>query len=233
MARARSPEYPAISLKEAMDRVKMVYGKDYQNRVSREVIAAHMGYKSLSGASLPVLSALMKYGLLEGRADETHVSDLAVALLAHASGTPEYQEALRRASAYPELFAELDERFPDGKASEQAIRAYLLTRKFIPSAADAAIRAYRDTKAFVASEGAGYNPAEPEPEISMPETHSAAAHMGGTSSMTADATVLRRTVFPLNEGDVEIKFPVGMSKESVEDLADYLETFMKRLRRES
>jgi len=40
-------------------------------------------------------------------------------------------------------------------------------------------------------------------------------------------------VFTLDEGDVEIKFPGDMSKASVDDLAGYLETFMKRLRRES
>src|SRR5579864_2616803 len=109
MARARSPEYPSISLKEAIERVKMVYDKDYQNRLPRSVMAEHMGYKGLSGASLPILSALLKYGLLEGRADESRVSDLAVSLIAHPSGTPEHYDALKRASSYPELFAELDE----------------------------------------------------------------------------------------------------------------------------
>src|SRR6202047_428446 len=135
MARARSPEYPAIGLKEAIDRVKMVYDKDYQNRLPKAVLAEHMGYKSLSGASLPVLSALAKYGLLEGRGDETRVSDLAVAIIAHPPGTPERAAALQQAAAAPDLFAELDARFPDGKASDPAIRSYLLTNKFIPGAA--------------------------------------------------------------------------------------------------
>src|ERR1700691_3266947 len=123
MARARSPEYPAISLKEAIERIKLVYAKDYQNRLSKAVIAEHMGYKGLSGASLPVLSALAKYGLLEGRGDETRVSDLAVEIIAHSLGSPERAEALKRAATSPELFAELDKRFPNGKGSDQAIRS--------------------------------------------------------------------------------------------------------------
>jgi HAMP domain-containing protein len=57
--------------------------------------------------------------------------------------------------------------------------------------------------------------------------------MTGTSSLTANATVVRRAVSTLDEGDVAIQFPADLSKESVEDLADYLETFMKRLRREA
>lgn len=46
--------------------------------------------------------------------------------------------------------------------------------------------------------------------------------------------VLREVrLFTLDEGDVVIEFPKELSKESVEDLADYLETFMKRTRRET
>lgn len=52
----------------------MVYAKDHLNQVPKAVIAEHMGYKGLSGASLPILSALNQYGLLEGRGDETRVS---------------------------------------------------------------------------------------------------------------------------------------------------------------
>ena len=51
MAKTRSPEYPAIGLKEAVERVKLVYDKDYQNRVPKNVIAVHMGYKGLNGTS--------------------------------------------------------------------------------------------------------------------------------------------------------------------------------------
>lgn len=105
---------------------------------------------------LGVLSALGKYGLLEGRGNDSRVSDLAVQIIAHPPGTAERAAALSEAAGRPELFAELDSRFQGGKASDQAIRAYLLTQKFIPSAADAAIRAYRETKALVLMEAGGY-----------------------------------------------------------------------------
>jgi hypothetical protein len=107
---------------------------------------------------LPVLAALNKYGLLEGRGDETRVSDTALAIIAHEPGSPERAEAIKAAAAAPDLFAELDQKFPGGKASDVAIRSYLLTQKFIPAAADAAIRSYRETKQLVESELQGYNP---------------------------------------------------------------------------
>lgn len=231
MARARSPEYPAISLKEAIDRVKMIYDKDYQNRVPRKVIAEHMGYKGLSGASLPILSALAKYGLLEGRGDETRVSDLAVGLIAHAPGTPERMAALENAAAFPDLFAELDERFQDGKASDQAIRSYLLTRKFIPGAADAAVRAYRDTKALVEAESAGYHGGETEREPSMPPASQEATSLLDRPSSSFKRPMTMREAFALDEGEVTLSYPAELSPESYQDMADRIEILLRGLKR--
>jgi len=157
MAKARSPGYPTIGLREAIEKIKLVYEKDYQNRLPRSVAAAHMGYQSLNGKSLGVLSAVAKFGLLEGRGDENRVSDLALEIIAHPPGAPERVKAILEAATRPELFGDLDDRFQSGKASDATIRSYLITRKFIPQAADTAIRSYRETKALVAEEGAGYN----------------------------------------------------------------------------
>jgi hypothetical protein len=231
MARARSPEYPAISLGEAIDRVKMVYEKDYQNRLPKAVVAEHMGYKGLSGASLPVISALAKYGLLEGRADETRVTDLAVTLIAHPSGSVEHYNALMAASVMPELFAELNERFPDGKASEQAIRAYLLTRKFIPVAADAAIRAYRDTKLLVASEAAGYSgSAGQEPQqVHQPNQEANSLLDRPANSFKRPMTMHEK--FALDEGEVTVSYPSELSPESYQDMKDRIDILMRQLKR--
>jgi hypothetical protein len=170
MSKARSPQYPAIGLKEAVDLIEKVYEHDYQNPIPREVAAKHMGYNGLNGKSLGVLSALKKYGLLEGRGNDSRVSDLGVQIIAHPPGSAERAQALQAAGALPELFAELDNRFAGGKASDQALRSYLLTQKFIPSGADAAIRAYRETKQLVEGESRGYPASEPapEPRVSQP-----------------------------------------------------------------
>lgn len=155
MAKARSPSYPSISLREAVERIERVYKQDYQNAIPRAVVAQHMGYRGLSGKALGILSAVAKYGLLEGRGDQSKVSDLGVRIIAHPPGSPERHMALVEAAAGPELFAELDARFAGGRGSDQAIRAYLLTQKFIPAGADLAIRAYRDTKRFIEEGGVG------------------------------------------------------------------------------
>jgi len=155
MAKARSPGYPVIGLSEAIDKVTLVYKKDYQNKIPRAVLAEHMGYNSLNGKSLGVLSAVSKYGLLEGRGNENWVSDLALQIIAHESHSPERSQAIREAAFMPELFAQIQQRFPAG-ASEAALRSFLLTQKFIPQAADIAAKSYRETIQLVSAETAGY-----------------------------------------------------------------------------
>lgn len=235
-AKVRSPSYPAIGLKEAIEKAEAVYRHDYQNQVPRAVAAKHMGYASLNGKSLGVLAALLKFGLLEGRGDSTRVSDLALKIIAHSAGTPERAGAITEAAGRPELFAELDKRYPDGKGSDAAIRSYLLTQKFIPQAADSALRAYRETKLLVETECGAYSASETnEPETMHAHVETAAPAVPIPPIPPASEAVagLRRAVFDLSEGEVTITFPEELSPESVGDLQDYLTIFMKKARREA
>lgn len=242
-AKARSPQYPSIGLKEAVEKIDAIYKNDYQNQIPRIVIASHMGYNGLNGKSLGVLSALSKFGLIEGRGNDNRVSDLAVQIIAHGSGTPERAAALKEAASKPELFNELDARFGGGKVSDAAIRSYLLTQKFIPSAADSAIRSYRETKDFIQVESAGYIP--PVDQDADNDVVQNSGLQGQTPKVDVSPNSLidevimppsagtRKAVFALTEGDVVISFPEEMSPESVNDLADYLEIFMKKAKREA
>lgn len=244
MAKARSPRYPAIGLKESVEQVGKIYAQDYQNQLPRLVVAQHMGYAGLNGSALSALSALSKFGLLEGRGDETKVTDLAVRIIAHPSGTQERAEALREAASKPDLFAELDAKFQGGKASDQAIRAYLLTQKFLPSAADASIRSYRETKTFVEAESDGYTAPEKETVVEIaPGVTSHIRPRGGFSSAPT-AEEIRQAgghVLP-RQGDDPFEVTatpssglrvVGQlrSLEEVERLIEYLNAWKVLLRR--
>ena len=230
MSRSRSPNYPQIGLKEAIQRVSGVYERDYQATLTRNLAAEGLGYSGLNGKSLAVLAALGKFGLLEGRGEKTRVTDLAVRILAFPPGSPERRVALAEAAGRPELFVELDRRFALGQASDGAIRAWLITRGFIPPAAETAVRAYRETKQLLEAEGDAppASPlAQPQPPPPRPETPEMAAEP------TKVEGGMRRAVFGLAEGEVVISAPVFLSAESVNDLQDYLDVFMKRARREA
>lgn len=241
MAKVRSPIYPSIGLREAIDRVRLVYDADYTNRVPREVIAQHMGYSGLSGKSLGVLSALGKYGLLEGRGDETRVSALAVAILAHEIGSSERVEGLKQAASMPDLFRDLDERSQGGRGSDAALRAWLQTEGFIPAAADAAIRSYRETKKLVEEESRLYPPSTERSLVALVEPDWSKAPIEGAApgmnheldDASSPPAGMRKAVFTLVEGDIELVFPEGLSKESVTDLSDYLEIWLRKLRRDA
>jgi hypothetical protein len=156
MTKARSPSYPSIGLGAAIEKVETVYNKDAQNSIPREVVARHAGYSGLTGKSLAMLSSLLKFRLLVGRGDNTAVSDLALQIIAHQAGSDERREAIKVAAFSPSLFAEIREHFKSEKPSDAALRAYLLTRKFLPGTVDWAIRAYRDTMTLVETECGEY-----------------------------------------------------------------------------
>ena len=152
MARSRSPQYPRIGLSEAIDKARMVWERDYQNALPREVIAEHMGYKGLNGKSLGLIAAVSRYGLFEGRGDQTKVTDLAVKILAHETGDEARTNAVLAAARSPSLFHEISERFHGNSPSDQALRSYLLTRGFTIRGAEGVIHSFRETEEFVASE---------------------------------------------------------------------------------
>lgn len=150
--KTRSPNYPAISLKEAVDRLRVIYETQRRYPATRELLATLMGYKSLNGASATMVSALAKYGLIEGHGDNLRVSEMGQDLILHRKGDPEYTTALRTSAFMPTFFRELRDEYPYGLPGEHAIRATLIKRGFNPKAIDGAIRSYRDTMDFVDAE---------------------------------------------------------------------------------
>jgi hypothetical protein len=166
MSNNRSPQYPIIGLKEAIEKARLVWQRDYTNELPRDVIASHMGYSGLNGKSLGLLSTVGKFGLLEGRGDKTRVTDLAVQIFAHEAGTPERIAAIRTAAEEPALFKEIATKFAGRSPSDQALKAFLVTRGFTHGGVDAVIRSFRDTEGFVQSEVGSYDGAmaSTEPE---------------------------------------------------------------------
>ena len=145
----RSPRYPVIGLPEAIERVRAVYRADNRNKIPKPLVAEHMGYQGLNGKSLGIISAVTKYGLLEGGIDSMWVTPLAVDIIEREPDDPERAQAIREAARKVDLYNDIDEQFP-GKASDAAIRSFLITkRNFLPDSAERLIRSYRETRCLV------------------------------------------------------------------------------------
>ena len=158
MARIRSPNYPAISLAEAIKRVGQIHVKERQHPCSKEVAIKGIGYSGIHGVSLGALSALVKYGLLdqEGRGEDYRVSDRAVAIL-HPHTPTEKAVAINEAARSPVLFNELLDYFNGSLPSDDNLRAYLVRKGFSQTSLANVIQSFRETMELVSSNSEGYN----------------------------------------------------------------------------
>lgn len=163
MARSRSPGYPNLALPDAVARIRKIHDADRRNPVDRAVVAAHLGYSGLSGASDTAISALMHYNLLEkvGKG-EVRVSQLAVDIL-HPENEQQRKSALAEAASSPDLFTALKERFPDNRFSENALRSYLVRVGFVDRAVEPVIRAYTETCRYLEQENVSESGGSPPP----------------------------------------------------------------------
>jgi hypothetical protein len=151
MANVRSPNYPAISLPEAIKRVALVYKQEQRHPADKEVIAKAIGYGSLNGGSIAVISALTKYELLEpsGKGEQLKVSGDALDILIHDLGEHERVRAIQKVAFMPSLFNELYNMYGMNLPSDHSLRATLIKKGFNQKTVDGVIRIYRDTIEFV------------------------------------------------------------------------------------
>lgn len=148
MARVRSPNYPQLSLPAAVERIAHIFAKEHQHPAPREVVAQHLGYGGINGASLGAISALLKYGLLEKVNEDLKVSDSALAIL-HPSSEEEKYQTLKAAAEAPVLFTELLSHFNGRLPSDENLRSYLVRRGFAPNSLNGVIEILRETMEYV------------------------------------------------------------------------------------
>jgi hypothetical protein len=185
--RMRSPNYPAIGLPEALRRVEAIYKGEHQNSAPRDVLVRHMGFSGVNGASLGVLSALIKYGLLEPTSDkELRVSPLALEIL-YPESDEEKSAAITTAAQHPPLFQEFRERWPDRPPSNALLKAYLVRRGFGQTALDSVIRSFRETYDLV-TELSGDYPVSLSPKREGDESHADAESAAPTKPAPSRST---------------------------------------------
>lgn len=149
MARTKSPRYPNYQLSEAIINVQKIFEADRTTPIPREVIAKHLGYSGISGASDAKIATITQYGLLErtGKA-ESRVSQLAVDILLPENESQK-QEAINRAALKPTLFADIWDNFDARVPSDEALRTYLLRRGFNDRAIDPIMKSFAPTIAMM------------------------------------------------------------------------------------
>jgi len=146
-SKTRSPNYPVISLKEAVERVAKLFEADGTAGSTRESAYAHMGYKGEHGKSLGVLSALKKYGLTEEVNGSILLTQDAVDIVIQDGDKDEKEKAIRKCAMQPELYQRLWEEYKGrGLPSDATLKTKLVRDyKFNPRKVDLAISALKET----------------------------------------------------------------------------------------
>ena len=150
----RSPPYPSLSLRDAVEATGKIEREYRTASVDRTEAAKLIGFSALSGPANKALSGLSSYGLTQRAAKgEIRVTERARAIL-HASDNEERVRCLQEAALEPQLFRDLQERFPGIKPPREGVLVYLNRQGFNQNVINRATKAFLDTMSYIEEEGA-------------------------------------------------------------------------------
>lgn len=149
MLRERSPNYPHISIEQAVRKAGSIYQALGTRSSSGEEMTRAMGH---SGKHVRHLAALSAYALLQGRHQDLSLTPGA-ALIAELADQPRHPDrvtAIRAAAFSPEVFRGLRGRFGDGRVPPQpACYRWLLRRGFTHQGSNRASLIYQRNLRFL------------------------------------------------------------------------------------
>lgn len=249
MAAARSPNYPQMDLGAALEAIKTAYKEERRNKMSKAVLAGHLGYNSVNGRALAKIGAVRAYGLIEGKEDELRISEDAIDCIEAPEGSAERSKAIFRCAFNPPIFQEIRGEY-EGRPSEHNLRFYLIKRGYTPEAASRAAQNYLSTVRLVEDSGAANDTsfteenaeteavetprANPAPLMTVAQIRATAAGVGPLSANQMDhlpGAGMTQAVFPLAEGNVFLTFPAQLTSDGYAELAEYLQIFLRRAER--
>jgi len=164
----RSPNYPNITLQQAIARAEVVFKHFKRHPTGKEQLGEKWEMSPKSSTLRLTLAALRAYGLLEeapAKGEPMHkLSELALDIIADLpAGDPRRARAIQQAALSPRVHAELfDEWGGSDLPDDSEIRRYLVrTLKFNDNTVDTFIRSFRSTLEFAGLLGSGRMTAAP------------------------------------------------------------------------
>lgn len=234
--RKRSPRFPSHTLDEAIVYARRIYEAVHRSPIDASTAFEVMGFTGKSGSSATALGSVRQYGLIEGFAENTRISDLALQIFEPAT-SEEQVRAKRQAAFTPKVFTDISERFSGKVPSvDEPIRAFLIRDLgFSKSGAEECISSLRGTLSSMPHDTETENPTghqvvtendlqESQSRLEDPSTESRASGASANES----ASHLR---FPLTKecyaeltilGELTPK-AIGNLKKQIDLLSDILE----------
>jgi len=241
--RTRSPGYPSISLKTAIDKARVIYTHEKRNPAHMEALAADWEINPKSSSFMLAVAALKKYGLLEevdgGKERRLKLTQAALNILLNdQEDSPERIALLKQCALAPKIHAQLWKLYDGDLPSDSNLKRHLiLEMQFNDAAVDAFIKDLRDTIAFAKLSSSDKittvatdeveEPNETETRLTSdtPITRSA-SHISNTPASTA---VLREFTFPLSAGMAALKIPFPIADDDFDFFVETLKLWRKKL----
>jgi hypothetical protein len=150
----RSPAYPAISLKPAIEKAKALYDAQGKYPAPMPLAFSAWGNSAKSSGGRDTRASLKYFGLItiEGDGDNGKVKltdDALRILLDEREDQSEKKAIIRRVALNPAIHKKLLEEFPEGIKSDAAVEHFLVfDQEFNKSAAGAVVAEFKETASF-------------------------------------------------------------------------------------
>lgn len=249
--RDRSPAFPFISLKAAIDRASMLDAKFGRKGSPMNKAGLAWGHKGDGSHAAQTISALKYFGLVEYTGptnDRTVVLTEDARTYMRAQKTSEKVAIAQQCALRPKAIQTYWARWgADRPIDEVAQDQLILKGNFTKNAAKIFLRVYDETIAFAglrnsdknenaAVDGGGLNELAQEAASAQPLAASAVPQPSAPATSPAKALPpngigMRQEVFALTEGDVTIQWPEHLSPDSLEDFKDWLRILERKVTR--
>lgn len=242
--RVRSPNYPAISLKEGIKRAKEFWDKEKRNAAPVRVAASIWGYQPKSSGGLTTIAAMISYGLMqdEGAKESRRIklTETAQRIILETRESPSERDILiREAALKPRIYSQVLASFPDSQPSDDTLRHYLIfDLKFNDEAVSSFIRDFRETVEYAKlydsvniSEDEGDKTEVDGDRNKLLNPISRLVEAPNRPKKPEVKPGMKQEVFTLSEGDVVLQWPDRLSLESLEDFEDWWKIMLRKVKR--
>ena len=221
--KVRSPSFPFVGLREALDRARAFYEAEQRNAARPETAAAHWGYSAKSSGGKQTIAALRSFGLLEGDSLVKLSGRALRILLDEREGSEERSRLVQQAALMPPVHARLWERYGAALPSPQTLRlSLILDEGFNENSVDDFLTEYRETLEYARLMGEPAHEAKTEP--------AAPAVSAAPPPKPAAEAAIDPVVFPLLDGNaVEFRIRRRISPEEAEDLRLVFELWLRKI----
>jgi hypothetical protein len=248
----RSIAYPFITLDAAIARAVQFWEKDRKTAVPSAVAIKHWKFSEKSSGGRQTIAALIQFGLMldEGFGDKrlVRLTERGIDLAILPPDDPQRLVHIQAAARSPKIYAELLSKWAE-LPSDSTIRYFMLKEKnFNQNAVDGFIEDFRSTIRYAKISQSDTMPSEQEAasplgtDVQPPTSSAEVKFMNEAQPKTpvmqpqAQAPTDRKRGtkqdgFWVDEGQVVLQWPDGMSKESYEDFKDWIDLQLRKIGR--